>query len=83
MNINVHIERLILKDITVPHHQQPVLQVAVETELIRLLASDGLGKDLFSGGTLPQIYASTIQLSSDNNPAHLGRQIAQSLYVGI
>ena len=83
MNINLHIERLSIEGIPFPHQQKLMLQDAVATELKRLLAIDVMSRNLLSGGVIPKVFAGKIQLSSENNPIHLGRQIAQSLYVGI
>lgn len=82
MNINVNIERLILDGISVPHAQRPLLQAAVEAELGRLLVESGLGSELRSGGTVPSVPASPIQLSADGNYTQWGQQIAQSVYRG-
>jgi hypothetical protein len=83
MNINVNIERLILDGISVSHAQRPLLQAAVEAELGRLLAEGGLGTELRSGGAVPSVPATAIQLSPDGNPTQWGQQIAQSVYGGI
>jgi hypothetical protein len=83
MNINVSIERLILEGISLPHSQRPLIQAAVEAELARLLAADGLAHHLMEGGTLPAIPGGSIQLASNGNPGTLGQQIAQAVYGGI
>lgn len=83
MNINVHIERLILDGLPVAGSQTPMLQAAVEAELARLLAADGLGSKLRAGGEMPSVKAGNIQMASDSAPDDLGRQIAQAVYGGI
>ncbi len=83
MNINVHIEQLILDGLPVSHEQQPLLQAAVEAELARLLAADGLSASLLGGGTLSHVPAATINLTSEGVPGQLGQQIAQAVYGGI
>ena len=83
MNINVNIERLILDGVSVPHAQRPLLQAAVEAELERLLAEGGVGAEWRSGGAVPSVPATPIQLSPDGNPTQWGHQIAQSVYGGI
>lgn len=82
MNINLHIERLVLDGVNIAPHQGPLLQQALQTELTRLLATGGLSDGLTRGIALPRLSASNIQLT-DNNPTQLGRQIAQSVYGGI
>ncbi len=83
MNINVHIEHLILDGLSISHHQRPRLQAAVETELARLLAADGLAPSSVAGSWVSRVPAGTIQLASESDPTHLGRQIAQAVYRGI
>ena len=83
MNVNVHIGRLALDGIDVPHGQRPLLQAAVETELARLLAAGGLSAGLMAGGAMPWLRAGGIQLRGGESPAHLGTGIAQAVYEGI
>ena len=84
MNINVHIERLILDGLSIPHRQRPLLQAAVEAELAHLLAADGLASGLLAGGAVPRVPAGAIQLTgASDDPTHLGQQIAQAVYGGI
>jgi len=83
MNINLHIDRLILDGLPMPHSQRPLLQAAVEAELTRLLTADGLSPGLSAGGAISHLPAGSLQLTHDNSPAQLGRQIAQSVYGGI
>ncbi len=82
MNINLHIERLVLVDINIVAGQRELLQASVTTELTRLLNNSGLASNLVEGVALPHISTSSIQLT-DNNPIHFGQQIAKSVYGGI
>ena len=84
MNINLHIDRLVLDGISLSPGDRPLLQAAVEGELTRLLASgDGLSDALQSGGALYNVRTTGIQLANDGNPARLGAQIAGAVYGGI
>ncbi len=83
MNVNVHIERLILDGLPIASHQGPLVQTAVEAELTRLLAADGLAANLLVGGALSHLQAGGIQLTGEGNPGQLGQQIAQAVYGGI
>ena len=83
MNIHVHIERLILEGLPVTRNQGPMLQAAVETELARLLATDGLGPELRAGRAVPSVKAGNIQLAGDSSPNWLGQQIARAVHGGI
>ena len=83
MNINLHIERLILDGVDIPSGQRPLVQAAVEAELTRLLTAGGLSPALTGGGTLHRVSTNAIQLTNDAGPTDLGRQIAGSVYGGI
>jgi hypothetical protein len=82
-NIIVTIDRFILDGLDLPYHQRPQLQAAVEAELTRLLVAEGLAPGLITGGALARVPAGAIQLTGDNDPTHLGQQIAQAVYGGI
>jgi hypothetical protein len=82
VNIKVSIERLLLDGVPVSSAQGPLLGAAVETELARLLAAGGLEMSLRSGGALASVPGGVVQLAA-NEPAQLGRQIAQAIYGGI
>ena len=84
MNINVHIERLVLHGLPVAPHQGPLVQAAVEAELTRLLLGAGLAPAMQStGGAVPSVSTPGIQLKSDSSPAQIGQQIARAVYGGI
>jgi hypothetical protein len=82
MNIKVHIERLVLDGVNITSDQSHLLQASVEAELSRLLTAGGLSPSLAQGTAVPSISADGIQLTN-NNPAKIGQQIAQSMYGGI
>ncbi|MDH3287861.1 MAG: hypothetical protein OEP48_09105 [Betaproteobacteria bacterium] len=82
MNINLHIERLILDGLPLEQRQGPHLQAAVERELTRLLASGSI--EVFNtGGTLASIRGSSIRVAEGAKPAGLGKQIAAVVYGGL
>ena len=82
MNINLHIERLILDGVELNAGQRRLLHRSVEAELGRLLTQGGVAKELAGGAAVSQVSASGIRLAA-NDPARMGRQIAQSVYGGI
>lgn len=83
MNINLHIERLVLDGIPLSPGERPLLQAAVEAELTRLLLNGGLSDALQSGGALYNVRTADIQLVSNESAARLGDQIAGAAYGGI
>lgn len=82
MNIDLHIERLILDGIDLTPHQRHLLQTSVTVELTRLLSERGMAPHLAGGIALNRLSASAVQWNGDN-PVQLGQQIAQSVYGGI
>jgi len=83
MNINLHIERLILDGVPFESRNRALLQTAIETELARLLTQNDAPSNWQSGGATPSVRADTIQIMPQNTPAQLGEQIAGGIYQGI
>lgn len=82
MNINLHIERLVLEGINIAPSQRHLLQASVEAELSRLLTARGLASSFEQGTAIPKLSTRAIQMTG-NSPVQLGQQIAQSVYGGI
>lgn len=83
MNINLHIERLVLEGLPLTRAQGPLVQVAVENELARLFATNGVAPGLTSGGLRPHAAGGAVQFTKDATPRQLGTQIAQSVHEGL
>ena len=83
MNINLHIERLVLNEIDLERGQEKLLKAAVESELLSLLKDHGLGSDVLAGGARRSIAANGINLDHGYSSGQLGRQIARSVHEGL
>jgi len=83
MNINLHIERLVLEGLPLTRAQGPLVQRAVEVELARLFGGSGVGPAFRSGGTIPRANGSAMQFAHEATPGQLGTQIAQSVHDGL
>lgn len=83
MNIELHIERIVLDGLDVKPRDRWTLRAAVESELARLLARGGLSSQLLSGGALRSLSAGEIQVPMQTSGAQLGNQIAQAVHSGI
>jgi len=83
MNITVHIERLILDGIALPQRHRPVVQAAMEEELARLLAIDGLSIDFQQRHVQQRVQAGVLEVKDNDEPTVLGRNIARAVYRGI
>ena len=82
-NIHVYIERLILDGLPVERIQAPGIQRAVEAELTRLLADNGVSADLTAGSRVPSVRAHPMPAVSGSHPAQIGTEIARSIFSGI
>jgi hypothetical protein len=83
MNIELHIERLILDGLPLSHGQRVDLQAAVEAELTRLLTTGGLRSELLSGVLVRSLDGGEIQFANMRTPSQLGSHIAQAVHKGI
>jgi hypothetical protein len=81
MNINLHIERLILEGLPVRGSESRLVQAAIESELTRLLARSELSGHSSEFATRTSVR--DIALSHNNNPAQLGRSIGKSVHSAI
>lgn len=82
MNINLHIERLVLDGVNIAPGERHLLQASLTNELTQKLNNGGLARNLVEGVALPRLATSGIQIN-DYKPMELGQQIAQSVYGGI
>jgi hypothetical protein len=83
MNINLHIDRLVLEGFPVRSLEGTLVRIAVERELARLLAESGLPERWRGGGAVPQVLPPQFSFVPGARPAAIGRYIARSVYRGI
>ena len=83
MNVNLHIERLILDGLPLAGGQSTQVQQALERELTKLLATGELQDTWQSGGNVHRMQTAGIQVAQEIQPAHLGEQIAGAVYGGL
>jgi hypothetical protein len=83
VNIELHIERLILDGLAIRANRRGEVQAAIEAELTRLLSTGGLSPNLLLGGTMPSVPATSIQLAPPYEPGDLGRYIAGGVHGAI
>lgn len=82
MNINIHIEQLLLDGVNIAPGERYLLQASLTNELTLILNSGCLAPNLVEGVVIPRLITSSIQIN-DYKPMELGEQIAQSVYGGI
>ncbi|MBA3242258.1 MAG: hypothetical protein H0T60_13600 [Acidobacteria bacterium] len=80
MNVNLHIERLILDGLDLEQGHEPLLRAALETELTRLITDGDAATRLMPARAVPRVSAPGIETAGGGDPAQLGRQIARSVY---
>ncbi len=77
MNVNLHIEQLILDGFDLSRRERDMVETAVVTELTHLLTSEGLPSSWHSEASLS---GQAIQLTVNTPPNQLGQQIAHTVY---
>lgn len=84
MDVNLHIERLVLDGLPITTQQGSALEAALKVELVRLLSAADPSGSLWSGESVPGLIAPSIQLTpGSSNPIQMGRQIAHSVCQGL
>jgi hypothetical protein len=80
-NIELHIEELILHDF--PHGDRYQIAEAVERELTRLFAEQGIPASLTHGGEIARLHGGSFTVAQGSQAAAIGAQVAQSVYGGM
>lgn len=83
MNVNLHIERLVLDGLPLAPGQQHLLQAALRAELTRLIAAGGMQTTLAAGAALPHVDGAALTLPVNADATEAGTRIAASIYGGI
>lgn len=81
MNLELHIEALVLEGITPRDGDR--IGVAVQAELTRLFAGRGVPPALVRGGTVSYMDGGLVEARPDTRPDVIGAQIAQAVYEGL
>lgn len=79
MNVNLHVERLILDGMDISSRHHPAFQEAVIMELTRLITEGSLQIGLDADSAMHEMPARMVQLSNGNEPTELGQQIARAV----
>lgn len=81
MNVRVHIDRLVLDGIDVPHGSRRALRASLERELAQHIRDHGLAGELAAGIAVPSVAVPPIEVTPD--APRLGAAIAGSVAAGI
>ena len=80
-NLELSIERLVLHGLTPA--QGHLLREAVEQELTRILAEEGIPPGLAAGGHLARLPGGSFDVPPGAKPAAVAAQVARSIYGGM
>jgi hypothetical protein len=82
MNLNIHIERLVVGPDT-PPWQVAVIKAAFESHLTQLLARGGIDARFQQGRAIDRLQTPPVGNLQTRDPAHMGRWIAQAVHGGL
>ena len=85
MNVQLHIERLVVDEGLMGSGGYEALQAAVIAELMQMLAAGGLRNEWLAGGAVPLVQGGEIASASNQTrgPSEWGAQIGQAVYAGL
>ncbi len=83
MNINLHIEHLILDGIPVDKVDKPKVSAAIKSELSHLLSNNKSSAELLPRKSTHSMRGGNISVKPNHNPITLGYKIAGAVYQGV
>jgi hypothetical protein len=83
MNINLHIERLVLDGISVEPHQRAELKAALELTLRNKFVENGFNVNVQKNNDVKLIRGGMIFIENSNHSPNLGQKIATAIYGGV
>ena len=83
MNVNLHIERLVLEGLTLSGHDAARVEQAVQAELTRLFAHNEAAASSLASAAVPSVKAAPFHMCRADDPPRLGSAIAQSVHGAI
>ena len=83
MNVNLHIDSIVLDGLDLAPGQSQLLQQAVASQLTTMLTQLGLGSPLADSSNRPNIRGNSIHLGQTTDAKSLGPQLAHAIYASI
>jgi len=83
VNINLHIENLILNGVSAEETHHPEISTAIQSELAHLLSNNESPLGLLPGKPTHSIQGGNISFEPNQNPKTLGRKVAGAVYQGL
>lgn len=81
MNVELHIDRLVLEGVQLDRAGERVFRAAFEAELTRLIAERGVSEALSS--TTPRVVGPAASFAAARGPGQWGAEVARSVYGGL
>jgi len=83
MNVELHIERLVLEGLAVRPGDRAGLARTLSDELRQLIETGGVPRELIGGGAVPRLTAPLAPISPAAAASPLGQAIARSVYTSL
>jgi hypothetical protein len=83
MNIELHIERLVVEGIPIAPAERALLHTAIHAELERLLRAEGLPGDLPRRGAVARAQAPPVVVPGRPDTLEMGRRLAVAIHEGL
>ncbi len=83
MKINLHIEKLILRELDIQSNQIKTIKVAIQEALVQKLKMGGVGQDTQTLGRHKSVPGGTIGFSDGEKSASVGTKIGNAVFDGI
>ncbi len=83
MNVNLHIERLVLEGVDIQPQQRDALKAAVELALRQQLVSQGVGSGMLPEASSASVRGGSVSIENSQGMESLGQQIGHAVYRGI
>jgi hypothetical protein len=83
VNLEVRIERVVFDGIAVEPGDRARVRAAIEAELARRLAADGVAAGLMAAGAVPSVPGGAVEPGNGRDPQRLGRQVARAVHAAI
>jgi hypothetical protein len=80
MKVNLHIERLVLDGFALSGRDAAVVEEAMRTELVRLIAGDRTLAHSMTSVAMPSAQGALLHVSGAERPPQLGAAIAHSVH---
>jgi hypothetical protein len=83
MNIELHIERLVVEGIPIAPGERTLLHATINAELERLLRAEGLPGDRPRPGAVARVQTPPVTVTGRPDTVDMGRRLAVAIHEGL